>query len=108
MYVYILSNERNTTLYTGVTNDIVRRVYEHKNHIEPHSFSEKYHVTKLVYYEVFNEPRYAISREKQIKGWSRKKKDRVITEFNPEWTDLYPDLLWLYENDICMKGIATP
>ena len=90
-YVYIMSNERNTVIYTGVTNDIVRRGYEHKNHLDPYSFTARYHVTKLVYYEVFKEPRYAIEREKQIKGWSRKKKDMIISSFNPEWQDLYSE-----------------
>ena len=67
-YVYILSNNHNTTVYTGVTNDLIRRVYEHKNHLDPSSFTAKYNVEKLVYFEVFSDPETAISMEKQIKS----------------------------------------
>ena len=92
-YVYILSNQSNTTIYTGVTNHLIRRVYEYKHHMDPDSFSAKYHTEKLVYYEQFSEPKAAIEREKQIKGWNRKGKNKKITEFNPEWMDLYSLLL---------------
>ena len=75
-YVYILSNHLNTVIYTGVTRDLVRRVYEHKHHLDPDSFTAKYDVTKLVYYESTSDVKAAIEREKQIKGWNRKRKNR--------------------------------
>lgn len=92
-YVYILSNNYNTTIYTGVTNDLIRRVYEHKNHLVPSSFSARYHVDKLVYYEIYRDPETAIAREKQIKSWSRKRKNELIEKDNSQWTDLYPTIL---------------
>jgi len=90
-YVYILSNKYNNVLYVGITNDLIRRVYEHKNKLVD-GFTEKYNVDKLVYYELFNDPTNAITREKQLKGYSRKKKVELITSFNPEWEDLYETL----------------
>jgi putative endonuclease len=90
-YVYILSNKYNNVLYVGITNDLIRRVYEHKNKLVD-GFTEKYNVDKLVYYELFNDPINAITREKQLKGYSRKKKVELITSFNPEWEDLYETL----------------
>ena len=92
-YVYILSNNYNTTIYIGVTNDLIRRVYEHKNHIDSSSFTAKYHVNKLVYYEVYNEPKLAIAREKQLKGKSRKFKNSLIEDKNPHWLDLYSSII---------------
>ena len=91
-YVYILSNNHNTTVYTGVTNDLIRRVYEHKNHLDPSSFTAKYNVEKLVYFEVFSDPETAISREKMIKSWNRNRKKK-IEENNPKWIDLYPSII---------------
>ncbi len=85
-YVYIMTN-KSKTLYTGMTNNIVRRVYEHKNKLVP-GFTSKYNITKLVYYETTNEVNSAIAREKQIKGWLRKKKIALIESMNPEWKDL--------------------
>lgn len=85
-YVYIMTN-RSRTLYTGVTNNLYRRVYEHKNKLIA-GFTEKYKITKLVYYEVTNEVASAIAREKQIKGWLRKKKIALIESMNPKWKDL--------------------
>ena len=90
--VYILSNKKNGTLYIGVTSNLLRRIYEHKNKIIK-GFSSKYGVDKLVYYEVFNDVYYAISREKQLKKWERKWKLRLIEEQNHNWNDLYDDLL---------------
>lgn len=78
---------RARTLYTGVTNNLYRRVYEHKNKLIG-SFTKKYNITKLVWYEVTNEVTSAIAREKQIKGWLRKKKIALIESVNPEWKDL--------------------
>ena len=73
-YVYILTNNNNTVLYTGVTNDLIRRVYEHKNHADPNSFTAKYKVEKLIYFEETTDVKAAIEREKQIKSWKRDKK----------------------------------
>jgi len=90
-YVYILTNKFNRVLYTGITNDIYRRVYEHKNKLIK-GFSSKYNVTKLIYYEVFDNVESAIVREKQIKGGSRKKKINFIMNMNPMFIDLYDSL----------------
>ena len=87
-YVYLLANKHNNVLYTGVTNDLVRRVYEHKNKLVV-GFTQKYNVDRLVYFEVCSSIVVAIEREKQIKGWSRKKKQDLINTLNPEWNDLY-------------------
>ena len=87
-YVYILSNKTNTVLYIGVTNDIVRRVYEHKNKIIE-GFTKKYNVTKLVYVEACSDIRYAIAREKQLKHWRKEKKINLIQTQNPDFKDLY-------------------
>ena len=86
-YVYILSNESNKVLYTGVTNNLVRRVYEHKSNIQK-GYTYKYNVKKLVYFEVFKYIDAAISREKQIKGYCRTKKNNLIEAFNPGWEEL--------------------
>ncbi len=87
-FVYILTNPGSTVLYTRVTNDLKRRVYEHRNKVVP-GFTAKYNVKKLVYYEVYDDPQYAITREKQIKSGSRKKKLNLISSFNPDWRDLW-------------------
>ena len=91
MYVYILSNDTNVCLYTGVTNNLPRRLYEHRNEFDPESFTAKYHVHKLVYFEETPDPFAAISREKQIKSWSRKRKNALIENVNPIWRDLSED-----------------
>jgi len=90
-YVYIMANKRNTVLYTGVTNNLRRRVYEHKKKIVG-GFTRKYNVTKLVYYEIFQDPENAIVREKQLKAGSRQKKFDLINQMNEEWRDLYEQL----------------
>ena len=82
-----MANEYNNVLYVGVTNDVVRRVYEHKNQLVK-GFSSKYNLKKLVYAETTNDINDAIAREKQIKRWSRKKKEFLINELNPAWNDL--------------------
>ena len=87
-YVYLLANKHNNVLYTGVTSDLIRRVYEHKNKLVK-GFTQKYNVDRLVYYEACANIVVAIEREKQIKAWSRKKKDDLINALNPEWNDLY-------------------
>ena len=92
-YVYILSNKSNVTVYTGVTKDLVRRVYEHKHDLDPDSFCSKYAVHKLVYYETTTDVRAAIEREKQIKSWKRAKKNALVETMNPSWQDLYDTIL---------------
>ena len=82
-----MTNKTNTVLYTGVTNDLLRRVYEHKNKLIE-GFTKKYNVTKLVYYDETTDIRLAIQREKQIKGWLRSKKIALIEETNKDWEDL--------------------
>ena len=86
-YVYIITNKRNTVLYTGVTGDLEERVYQHKNKLIT-GFTSKYNVNKLVYYEEFDYIDNAITREKQIKGWLRRKKISLIQSINPEFKDL--------------------
>jgi putative endonuclease len=85
-YVYIMTNN-SRTLYTGVTDNLVRRVYEHKNKLIE-GFTQKYNITKLVHYEITGDVQAAIQREKQIKGWLRKKKIALIEAANPGWNDL--------------------
>ncbi|HEX9445363.1 MAG TPA: GIY-YIG nuclease family protein [Candidatus Binatia bacterium] len=88
-YVYIMSNE-SRTLYVGVTNDLERRVYEHKQKLVP-GFTSKYNIAQLVYFEATQDIQPAITREKQIKGWLRKKKIALIESMNPRWNDLSVD-----------------
>ena len=90
-YIYILSSQNNNVLYVGVTNDLKRRVIEHKKAIVD-GFTKKYHVNKLVYYETFSTSMEAIRREKQLKGWIRNKKIALINSMNPEWEDLFDKL----------------
>ena len=92
-YVYLLTNEKGNVIYTGVTNDLLRRVYEHKNHLDKGSFTAQYNIEKLVYYETTNDVESAIAREKQIKGWNRKRKNKLVESKNPNWNDLYDSLL---------------
>lgn len=91
-YVYILSSKKNGTLYLGVTSNIVKRIYEHKNDLVD-GFTNKYKVHKLVYYEVFNTIQEAIRREKVLKKWNRKWKLKLIEKENPDWDDLYESIL---------------
>ena len=90
-FVYILTTQNNQVLYTGITNNLARRVEEHKTHTVG-SFTQKYNVTKLVYYEIYESVEYALAREKQIKAGSRKKKIQLIESMNPEWLELADDL----------------
>ena len=92
-YVYILSNSLNTVIYTGVTRDLIRRVYEHKHHADPDSFTARHGVDKLVYYESTSDVKAAIEREKQIKGWNRKRKNKLVESKNPSWAELYNEIL---------------
>lgn len=91
-YVYIATNKINTVLYTGVTNNLTRRIYEHKNKLVS-GFSSKYNICKLVYYEIYNDINEAIKREKQIKAGSRKKKQELIKKINPDFKDLYEEII---------------
>ena len=92
-YVYILANAHKSVIYTGVTNDLVRRVYEHKQHFDKNSFTAWYNVDQLVYYESTGDVRAAIEREKQIKSWNRKRKNQLVESMNPKWEDLYDSIL---------------
>lgn len=87
MWVYILTNHKNSVLYTGITNDIYRRTYEHRSKVS-NGFAEKYNAYKVVYIEETNSVEDAIAREKQIKGWLRSRKVELIESINPEWKDL--------------------
>ena len=92
-YVYMMTNKYGNALYTGVTSDLIKRVWEHQNHLIKNSFTAKYHVTKLVYFEVTNDVRSAIEREKQIKSWNRARKNALVESQNPTWEDQYPMIL---------------
>lgn len=91
-YLYILAGKKNGTLYIGVTGDLIKRIYEHKQDIID-GFTKKYNVHDLVYYEVYQNVEEAILREKQMKKWNRKWKIRCIEEMNPEWKDLYNEIV---------------
>jgi putative endonuclease len=90
-YIYIMTNRYNTVFYTGVTNDLVRRVYEHKQKLTQ-CFTKRYGLDKLVYYEAFSDPQAAIAREKQIKAGSRRKKIELVESMNPSWRDLWDEI----------------
>jgi putative endonuclease len=90
-YTYILTNKYNKVLYIGITNNLKRRAYEHKGHYKK-GFTQRYNVDKLVYYEIFDNPLEAIKREKSLKNLVRRKKDKLINNFNPSWKDLYDDI----------------
>jgi putative endonuclease len=91
-YIYILASEPRGVLYIGVTNNIIKRVWEHKNEFVD-GFTKKYKVKRLVYYEIFTDIEYAIQREKQLKHWNRQWKVNLISDFNPRWDDLYQSIL---------------
>lgn len=90
-YIYILTNTTHTTLYTGVTSDLIKRIWQHKNKASG-GFTSKYNITKLVYFEIFEDITEAIKREKQIKGGSRQDKLNLITKNNPKFRDLYTEI----------------
>jgi len=90
-YVYFMANMTNVALYIGVTSDIKRRVFEHKNKLVK-GFTEKYDIDKLVYYEIYNDPENAIFREKRLKGSPRARKNKLVEPFNPQWLDLYDQI----------------
>ena len=91
-YFYILASKSHGALYIGVTNNLVRRTYEHKEHLLP-GFTSTYNVHKLVYYETFGDINRAIEREKQVKKWNRAWKEHLISRINPNWNDLYDELI---------------
>lgn len=90
-FIYILTNKNNSVLYIGVTNNLTRRIYEHKEKLAP-GFSSDYQLSKLVYYEMFPSVTQAIEREKALKNWHRDWKNRLIAKQNPSWKDLYPEI----------------
>ena len=90
--VYIITNTGHTTLYVGVTSNLVGRITQHRNKAYPRSFSARYNLSKLVYYELFHSIKEAIAREKQIKAGSRADKEALINSMNPEWRDLFEDV----------------
>jgi len=92
-YVYILFNKRNGTTYTGVTSNLIKRIWEHKNDISSESFTSRYNIHKLGYYEIHNDIKDAIEREKQIKAGRRKQKKELIEKMNPYWNDLYDEIV---------------
>ena len=91
-YMYILASKRNGTLYVGETDDLVKRIYQHKNDLAD-GFTKKYRVHDLVYYEVYEGIMEAILREKQVKKWNRQWKIEILEQRNPEWKDLYPEII---------------
>ena len=90
-YIYIMTNQNNTTIYTGITNNLKRRVFEHKNKLVK-GFTKKYSIDKLVYYEIFKDPGNAILREKRLKGSSRARKNKLVESVNPQWVDFYDQI----------------
>lgn len=90
-YIYILTNQTNRTLYIGITSNLQKRIWEHKNKVTQ-GFSSKYNLNKLIYFELFDNPEAAIKREKRLKFWLRKWKEELITKANPKWNDLYEDI----------------
>jgi len=93
-YVYIITNKNDSVLYIGVTSNLRKRVYEHKNGCYAESFTHKYNLLKLLHYEVYDDSNNAIAREKQLKGWNREWKERLINKTNKHWLDLSED--WEY------------
>ncbi|HTM63826.1 MAG TPA: GIY-YIG nuclease family protein [Gammaproteobacteria bacterium] len=91
-FIYILANDYNTVLYIGVTTNLLKRIYQHRNH-EVDGFSSKYNLHKLVYFKEYSTIQDAIKREKQLKKWNREWKIELINGFNPEWKDMYPQIL---------------
>ena len=92
-YVYILTNANKNLIYIGVTNNLIRRVYEHKHHLDKGSYTARYNIDQLVYFEETSDVEAAISREKQLKGWNRARKNRLVESKNPAWKDIYTQIL---------------
>jgi len=91
-YIYIMTNKRHTVLYTGMTSDLAKRVWEHMNKVVK-GFTSKYNISKLVYYEIADDAEAAASREKQLKRWKRKWKEDLVADFYPDWRDLYEEIV---------------
>ena len=98
-YVYILASKRNGTLYIGMTNNLARRIWEHKHDIVD-GFTKKYGVHRMVWYEIADNPQAAILREKQLKKWNRAWKLRLIEETNPSWNDLFEEIIGVGDHEI--------
>ena len=98
-FIYIMTNKNKTVLYIGVTNNLIRRIYEHKNHLIKHSFSDKYNLEYCIYYEVFAYFDLAIKREKELKKWNRQKKENLINLKNPEWKEIVNDKGFIINNN---------
>ena len=92
-YVYILTNANKNLIYIGVTNNLIRRVYEHKHHLDRGSYTARYNIDQLVYFEETSDVEAAISREKQLKGWNRARKNILVESKNPEWKYIYTQIL---------------
>lgn len=92
-FIYILTNKNKNVLYIGVTSDLKNRIWKHRNHIFQNSFTDKYNLEYLVYYEIFDNIANAIQREKQLKKWNRLKKENLINRRNKEWKDLYDNII---------------
>ena len=119
-FIYIMTNKMRTTLYIGVTNDLCRRIYEHKNHLIKNSFTDKYNLEYCIYYEEFAYFDLAIQREKELKKWNRKKKEELINKKNPEWNVLVTESGFIREcvsysqqvkdlmNELQQKGQLPP
>lgn len=90
-FVYILAKERNSTFYVGMTSNLQKRIWEHKNEVAD-GYTKKYGIKALVYFEIFDDPETAIRREKRLKKWNRAWKIKIIEQMNPEWRDLYEDI----------------
>jgi putative endonuclease len=106
VFVYILTNERCTTLYIGVTNNLESRLWQHQNG-EGSKFAKSYNLSRLIYYEACPYPAAGIAREKQLKGWTRAKKEALIARMNPEWRDLAPEIFGK-ESLVVRRGSSTP
>ena len=89
----MMTNSHRNVLYTGVTSNLQKRVYEHRNHLNKGSFTARYNIEYLVYFELTSDVKAAIEREKQIKGWNRKRKNKLVESKNPCWQDLYKEIL---------------
>jgi putative endonuclease len=99
-YVYMMTNQSRVVLYTGITNSLTRRVWQHQSG-DIEGFTKAYKVNRLVYYECFDDPRTAIAREKEIKGWRRAKKNALVEKMNPKWADLSPMLFQHMKRTSC-------
>src|SRR4030042_6285459 len=105
-YVYILASRQNGTLYVGVTSDLIKRVWEHKNKMVE-CFTERYDVNKLVYYEQYQDAKHAIRREKRFKKYNRKWKTDLIEKANPDWKDLYEDLISGFPDQVGASSVPS-